>query len=47
MRGGASLVCDLVFHMIEICLILLRINVLHWHGETAGGREREKMKEDD
>lgn len=28
-QGGPSLLCDLVFHMIEICLILLRVNVSH------------------
>lgn len=38
--AGASLLCDLVFHMIEICLILLRINVLHWHRGDSGREER-------
>lgn len=42
--GAPSLVCDLVFHMIEICLILLRINVLHWH---RGDSRREGKGEDE
>lgn len=47
LREGASLVCDLVFHMIEIGLILLGINVLHWHREDSRRERKEKMKEDD
>lgn len=42
--GVPSLVCDLVFHMIEICLILLRTNVLHWH---RGDSRREGKGEDE
>lgn len=44
--SGVCRVCDLVSHMIEICLILLCINILHWNGGDSR-REGKDERQDD